>query len=203
MTAHNIVDQYLTGLEEHLTEEDQQQLAYTSGAGAAALQQLQDRFPACPESLLYLLSRINGTYWQQYGEHEVCVLMLGSDVYEYPYYLKSVAQILEEKSFDRSINEVYGAYLEEMPELIGAGIDPDINIREWLCFSDCMNNGGTSQLFIDFNPGPGGTKGQVIRFLHDPDSFAVIAGSFDEYLQQLMEQEYAFIIPEEDEEDEE
>jgi cell wall assembly regulator SMI1 len=69
-------------------------------------------------------------------------------------------------------------------------------LNSWLNFSDCINNGGTSQLFIDFDPGPGGVKGQVVRFLHDPDSFKVIADSFDNYLQKLTDDDYNFIIQE-------
>lgn len=67
---------------------------------------------------------------------------------------------------------------------------------QWLHFSDCMNNGGTSQLFIDFTPSEKGTKGQIVRFLHDPDEFTVIADSFDDYLKKLIENEYDFIIDE-------
>ena len=64
---------------------------------------------------------------------------------------------------------------------------------KWLHFSDCMNNGGTSQLFIDFSPSAKGKKGQVVRFLHDPDEFKVIADSFDDYLKKLMDNGYDFI----------
>ena len=60
-----------------------------------------------------------------------------------------------------------------------------------------MNNGGTSSLFLDFNPTSEGKVGQVVRFLHDPDSFKVIADSFDEYLQKLMNKDYDFIVIEE------
>ena len=63
----------------------------------------------------------------------------------------------------------------------------------WLHFSDCMNNGGTSKLFIDFSPSSKGVKGQVVRYLHDPDKITVIADSFDEYLQMLMDNGYNFI----------
>ena len=56
-----------------------------------------------------------------------------------------------------------------------------------------MNNGGTSQLFIDFTPSEQGKKGQIIRFLHDPDEFRVIAENFEEYLQKLIDNEYDFI----------
>ncbi len=65
-----------------------------------------------------------------------------------------------------------------------------------LCFqhiSDCMNNGGTSQLLIDFSPSPECKKGQVLRYLHDPDELVIVADSFDAYLQMLMDNEYNFI----------
>lgn len=52
---------------------------------------------------------------------------------------------------------------------------------------------GTSQLFIDFLPSAEGKKGQIVRYLHDPDELVIIADSFDEYLQMLMENEYDFI----------
>lgn len=56
-----------------------------------------------------------------------------------------------------------------------------------------MNNGGTSQLFIDFSPSGKGIKGQVVRFLHDPDEFKVIADSFEEYLNILEKKGFDFI----------
>jgi len=191
------VDQYLHGLHQNLSEEDNLSLSYSTGASDAQLEKLKNRFPYCPGSLLYLLGRINGTYHEQYGPHRVAVLILGSDVFEYPYYLKSVDQILEENSYGRSIRDIYEDYMDDMPELIEGPVDPDIKIDDWLCFSDCMNNGGTSSLYIDFNPAPGGTKGQVVRFLHDPDSYKVIARCFDEYLEGLIKDGYSFIHPEE------
>lgn len=194
-----IVEQFLKGLKERLSEDDKLSLSYATGASPEQLARLKARYPDCPASLLQLLTHINGTYWQEYGAHTISVLMLGSDVFEYPYYLKSVEQILEQSNYggDGTINEKYGEYLEEMPDLVQGAIDPNINTDLWLCFSDCMNNGGTSSLYIDFNPLPGGTPGQVVRFLHDPDSFKVIAPGFDEYLQMLIKDDYAFILPEE------
>jgi len=56
-----------------------------------------------------------------------------------------------------------------------------------------MNNGGTSQLFIDFSPSATGKVGQVVRFLHDPDEMVVIANSFDDYLKMLMKNGYCFV----------
>ncbi|GAB7530400.1 SMI1/KNR4 family protein [Pseudomonas sp. 3A(2025)] len=192
----SIVDEYLTGLIPLLAAEDQEQLKRAHGASQADLQKLTERYPQAPASLLELLARIDGTHFRQYpvGE-EVLVLMLGSDVFEYPYYLSSVEQILKEaEEYNDSIAQVYGDYLEEDPELIGAGIDGTLGMGQRLCFSQCMNNGGTSRLYLDFNPAAGGTVGQVVRYLHDPDSYKVIAASFDEYLRQLIDHGYEFIV---------
>jgi hypothetical protein len=197
MKNTDTVELYLKGLEKHLSEDDKVELSYASGATDSQLAKLKHHYPDCPDSLLRLLGRINGTYWQKYGDHKISVLILGSDVFEYPYYLKSVEQILEGSGFNASIREIYASYFDSMPELVGKGIDPDVQIDRWLCFSDCMNNGGTSQLFLDFNPLADGVPGQAVRFLHDPDSFKVIANSFDEYLQLLIKEGYSFIMPEE------
>ena len=48
-------------------------------------------------------------------------------------------------------------------------------------------------MFLDFSPSAKGKKGQVVRFVRDPDGLVVIADSFDEYLEMLMEYEYDFI----------
>jgi cell wall assembly regulator SMI1 len=65
------------------------------------------------------------------------------------------------------------SYLSEYEE---EGVDPKSNPDAllpgtYLHFSDCMNNGGNSSLFIDFNPADQGVSGQIIRFLHDLDEF--------------------------------
>ena len=76
---------------------------------------------------------------------------------------------------------------------VNEGICDDMDQLNFLHFSDCMNNGGTSQLFLDISPSAKGKKGQVLRFLHDPDELVIVADSFDEYLQMLIDQDYSFI----------
>lgn len=144
MNNLQIAEKYLGGLIQRLSEDDRSELTFASGATENQIDKLKERFPQCPDSLLQLLKHINGTYWQQYGDHEISVLVLGSDMFEYPYYLKSVEQILEVNHFTTSIREMYGEYLSESSEIPGKGINPDVNLNHWLCFSDCMNNGGTS-----------------------------------------------------------
>ena len=194
----SLVDTYLAGLRRVLPAENLDQLKLAHGASATDLQQLKEHYPLCPASLLELLSQIDGTHFRDYPDGTVMVLMLGSDVFEYPYYLSSVAQILEDAHADtESIAQIYEGYLDQEPDLIGPHIDSTLPMNKRLCFSHCMNNGGTSRLYIDFNPTPGGTVGQVMRFLHDPDSYKVIAQSFDHYLQQLIDDNYSFIYEDE------
>lgn len=190
----NLVDRFLSGLIPQLPEDDAPQWAWTEGASEADLQRLRAQWPQVPDSLVELLSRVDGTHFRDYPKGEVCVLMLGSDVGDYPYYLRSIGQIFEDQQqWDDSIRSIYEEWLEEEPEILGAGIDADLPMSRRLCFSHCMNNGGTSMLYLDFDPAPGGSVGQVVRYLHDPDSYAVIAPSFDAYLQQLIDRDYSFL----------
>ncbi|MBA0099710.1 SMI1/KNR4 family protein [Stenotrophomonas indicatrix] len=190
----NLVDRFLSGLIPRLPEDDAPQWAWTEGASEADLQRLRAQWPQVPDGLVELLSRVDGTHFRDYPKGEVCVLMLGSDVGDYPYYLRSIAQIFEDQQqWDDSIRSIYEEWLEEEPEILGAGIDADLPMSRRLCFSHCMNNGGTSMLYLDFDPAPGGSVGQVVRYLHDPDSYAVIAPSFDAYLQQLIDRDYSFL----------
>ncbi len=165
-------------------------------------EKLKEEYPDIPESLISLLEYVDGTYWREYKGEEIIFYFLGSDVCEYPYYLLSAKQILDTK------NEPVDYYSDYVDRVYGDEVEMDDRITEsseemkWLHFSDCMNNGGTSQLFIDFNPSDSGVKGQILRYLHDPDEIIVIADSFDDYLQMLIDEEYDFIQDEEDYDDE-
>ena len=195
-----LAEQYLEGLKaayiDNGGEEAWQKLIDTAhGATEADLQSLRNCYPQVPESLLDLLYHIDGTYWREYEKGTICDLILGADeaMGGYPYYLLSAGQIVETKNeaFDFYADYINRKY-EEVP--IDERITSDASqLHNWLHFSDCMNNGGTSQLFIDFSPSATGKVGQVVRFLHDPDEMVVIADSFDDYLKMLMDREYCFI----------
>ena len=194
-----LAEQYLEGLKaayiDNGGKEAWQKLMDTAhGATAADLQSLRNCYPQVPESLLDLLCHIDGTYWREYEKGTICDLILGADeaMGGYPYYLLLAEQIVEtqNESFDFYADYINRKY-EEVP--IDDRITSDASQLNWLHFSDCMNNGGTSQLFIDFSPSATGKVGQVVRFVHDPDAMDVIANSFDDYLKMLMDREYCFI----------
>jgi hypothetical protein len=191
-----LAETYLEGLHKALNAEGNAALSHATGATKAQLDALRAAYPLCPTSLFELLGHINGTYHQNYGDMRIGVLMLGSDVGTYPYYLLSTDQILEEataKFSGESIAEIYGDDVNKDDELVDPRIDALLPMNRRLCFSHCMNNGGTSQLYVDFNPTVTGRVGQIVRFLHDPDSYAVIADDFDHYLKLLIDNGYAFL----------
>lgn len=162
-------------------------------------QLLLGEYPKFPKSLMEILETIDGTYWRQYGDEKVTFYFFGSDVEDgrYPYYLFSAENIMENKDNATDFEDLFYFYKEEYDEDYGPFIDDriqtDVNKLKWLAFSDCMNNGGTSSLFIDFTPSEKGTEGQVIRYLHDPEELEVIADSFDEFLEMLIDNQFKFV----------
>jgi len=162
------------------------------GATKADIVKLTEAYPDIPDALISLLEYVDGTYWREYAGEKIAVYFLGSDVKEYPYYLLSSKEILENKN---QAIDYYSECIERKYDEVN--VDEKITNKadtiKWLHFSDCMNNGGTSQLFIDFSPSSEGKNGQVVRFLHDPDEFKVIAESFEDYLNKLIDNEYDFI----------
>lgn len=188
--------QYLTGLKKAYLDNNGQEdwnhfEKIKHGLDAKDIEKLKKLYPDIPEALINLLEFVDGTYWREYQGEKIAFYFLGSDVPEYPYYLLSSKQIIENKN--KALN--YSDYIQrEFDEVdVDEKITNKTDLLKWLHFSDCMNNGGTSQLFIDFSPSEKGKKGQIIRFLHDPDELVVIADSFEEYLIKLMENEYEFI----------
>lgn len=191
-----IARQYLEGLKQAYCENGGEKLwnAFEKAAHGARkedLERLRELYPDIPDSLLELLKVVDGTYWREYAGEEIAFYFLGSDIEEYPYYLLSAKQIRETKD---EIDWLAGYINREFDDIeIDEKIIDRADKMRWLHFSDCMNNGGTSQLFIDFSPSSRGVKGQIVRYLHDPDEIAVIADSFDEYLRMLMDNGYDFI----------
>ena len=141
-----------------------------------------------------ILNKIDGTHFRIYGSKKLNYYFFSSDVSngEYPYFLLSAEQILNSKNnaldyYDYLISRDY----EDIP--VSNKITNNKNNVKWLHFADCMNNGGTSQLYIDFTPSENGKIGQVIRYLHDPDELEVIADSFDDFLVMIIENGFKFL----------
>lgn len=196
-TAKELAQAYYDGLKDAYYREGGQEVwdrfaSVAQGASQEDIDWLLKFYPDTPESLIELLKLVDGTYYREYPQDKVLLYFLGSDYEGYPYYLLSTRQIVDTKDQFRQ----WGDYLidreyDDIP--VDEEVCDDMDKLDFLHFSDCCNNGGTSQLFIDFSPSAKGKKGQVLRYLHDPDELVVVADSFDEYLQMLIDQDYAFI----------
>ncbi|MFS0883036.1 SMI1/KNR4 family protein [Metabacillus niabensis] len=194
----DLINDFFKGLRSALSTDELKELNKACGATKEDIATLRAEYPNCPESLICLLENIDGTYWRKYGDTKIAVCILGSGVEEdtYPYYLLSTQQMLESSKEEEDIS-----YLLEYQDDEEA-VDPKINQEgllpgKYLHFSDCMNNGGSSRLYIDFNPSDKGVSGQIIRFIHDPDEYEVVADSFDEYLQNLIDGGFIYLENEE------
>ena len=196
-----VVQDYLTGLELAYNKHGGQALwqdfkSRIHGASADDIAKLTAKFPFIPTSLIELLQFVDGTYWRAYQGEEIAFFMFGSipDEFTYPCYLNSCQQMLAgddeaahlAEYINRDVDPDWGVDIDDR-------IIEDFNQVKWLHLADCMNNGGTSQLFIDFSPSKTGKVGQVVMYLHDPDELTVIADSFDEYLQKLIDTDFAFV----------
>ena len=192
-----IVKQYIAGLKKAYVDNAASDTwehfeKVKHGATKEDIEKIKTLYPEVPNSFVSLLEFVDGTYWREYEGEEITFYLLGSDVEEYPYYLLSSKEIIENQN---QANEYYSDYIERKYEdvEIDEKITNQPNSLNWLHFSDCMNNGGTSKLYIDFSPSEKGTSGQIIRYLHDPDEICVIADSFDDYLIKLIDNKYDFI----------
>lgn len=156
------------------------------------------KFPDTPASLLQILDRIDGTYYRKYGDEEFREYFFGSDVEDgrYPYYLFAFTDFMENAEDAQIYDGIFEAHLQYPDDdmlYVTDKVRCDPENMNWMCFSHCMNNGGTSALYIDFTPSEKGKYGQIVRFLHDPDEIEVIADSFDEFLDLQEKNGMAFI----------
>ena len=194
---NHTVEQYIKGLREAYynnggKEEWEHFEKIKHGLTSEDIKKLTMVYPDIPEALISMLEYVDGTYWREYAGEEITFYFLGSAVEEYPYYLLSTKEIIDNQ---HKASEYYSEYIERRyAEVeIDEKITNQVANLTWLHFSDCMNNGGTSKLYIDFSPSEKGKKGQIVRYLHDPDEIKVIADSFEDYLKMLIENEYDFI----------
>lgn len=163
------------------------------GASEADIAKLKEKYPLVPASLVDLLKFVDGTYWREYHGKPLTFFIFGSiaENFAYPCYLQSCEQMLnsEEVEYIRGNIERNPEWCD--PENIDEKIIDNYEKVHWLHFSDCANNGGDSQLFIDFSPSEKGKVGQIVMLTEE--LLWVIADSFDDFLQLLLDKNLAFV----------
>ena len=192
-----IIEEYINGLKKAYFNNNAKEIwenfeSVIHGASKEDISKLKEVYSNIPDTLVQLLQFVDGTYWREYEGKKLTFYFFGSDIEGYPYYLLSANQIIKNKYHAFRIHaDCINRKFDDFVKVDEKIID-NANEMKWLHFSDCMDN-GSSQLFIDFSPSKKGVIGQIVRFVHDPDEFQVIANSFDEYLQILIDSEYDFI----------
>lgn len=192
----NLSKKFIEGLKKAYYEREGQEIwdhfeSIKHGIHKEDEERLKQAFPQIPDSLIELLQFVDGTYWREFQNEKIAFYFLGSDMFEYPYYLMSAKQMIESNDINYLADYIDRIY-DEVD--VDEKIISDSKLVKWLHFSDCMNNGGTSKLYIDFSPSAKGKVGQIVRYTHDPDELVVIADSFDAYLKMLIEADFQFIV---------
>ena len=154
------------------------------------LDELLKKFPDVPSDLIEILNIIDGTYRRKYGEYKIGMYLFGS-LEGLPHYLCSTIEMLLE--VDRKWIKECIDWGIECGNFVDLKITKDYENLKWLNFSKCINNGGSSQFYIDFSPSDKGKYGQIVAYVHDPDKFIVIADSFSEFLQKIIDGKFRFI----------
>ena len=98
-----IVKQYLAGLEKAYFDKGAKETwghfeKIKHGATNEDIEKINFIYPGVPKSLIGLLEFVDGTYWREYKGEEITLYFLGSDVEEYPYYLLSSREIIENQN---------------------------------------------------------------------------------------------------------
>ena len=89
---NSTVEQYILGLKKVYFDNNGEKIwekfeKIKHGLSNQNIEKLIKIFPNIPEALIHLLIYVDGTYWREYAGEEIALFFLGSDVYEYPYYL--------------------------------------------------------------------------------------------------------------------
>lgn len=95
----NIAEKYVVGLKEAYHDNGAGEMwenfeNVKEGVSNKSIDQLKQVYPEIPKALVDLLKYADGTYWRKYKDEEIILYFLGSDIEEYPYYLLSAEQML-------------------------------------------------------------------------------------------------------------
>lgn len=175
---NDIIENYLEMLLKSYSPYEKEKLHSILPAAEEKIIQLKKFYPDVPIDLIEILKKIDGTSnirFIRLEEHdEYCDLSLCK-----------IDKMLQHAQSEGTWIELYGDIDEDDEELFEADINPHAFIKDWLLFADNSYSG----LYIDFNPSHLGKKGQIIQYIHDPDTYFVIADSLNTLLKNCMDSE--------------
>lgn len=149
-------------------------------ATAANLAAILNRYPLAPPELLDLYRHVDGT-WPPPSTSGPGLPLFRWPTNNAASLLPSWA-VLDGADFshprsrgDKSAGTIGELFDARLPEHFDPRIDPTVPLSHWLWFG---TDGVSTELFIDFHPGPGGVCGQIIN----PIAGVVYASKFTVFL---------------------
>lgn len=158
-------------------------------------------YPNIPIELIEILKKFDGSCGTYQNEY-VCLDFFPSNCeHSSAYYLCSIEKMLTHSKVSGSWLDIYWNKddlfdkedILEDDELFSEEINPMSLCKDWLLFAE----NSYSQLYIDFSPSDLGTKGQIVGYIHDPDSYGVAADSFPAFLQIQLDSNFEYFHYEE------
>lgn len=184
---NTLSDDYVQGLLNSYNDRNKEYFKLIKPVSDEKINVLCSLYPSIPNELISLLKIVNGSNYLDFFQ-----LYPGCDDATRYRFCTIEEMIAYEKEGDYSWlnlcwNENSSWEKEDVVrEMFGDEVKPDALVRERILLAEnCY-----SQLYIDFNPSKCGTEGQMVVYIHDPDSYFQVAVSFSEYLKNHIDNDF-------------
>jgi cell wall assembly regulator SMI1 len=186
-----LVDSYIQGLLSSYNQEKSDCFKLIKPASDDKIELLQSLYPNIPSELISLLKKVNGSEYphKEYRRSlDFFQLHPGCDD-ETRYEFCTIDEMLSYQAegdyswLSLCWNETSNWDIEDVREMFDETVNADALIRDRILFARC----DYSELYIDFNPSEDGIVGQIVAYIHDPDSYFQLAESLSEYLERHLD----------------
>jgi hypothetical protein len=193
---NNIVDNYINGLKEIYKEKKEDDIAFINRTTEEEIDLIKKHYPDVPNEFVDFLKKTNGKITINKENHAYRTTMFSIHEGDITYHLCSINSMLEHAQYkDQTLAELYPWFLDEDSddsESATPEMDLFVPIGDRLNFASC----GYSELYIDLKPSLLGKVGQIICYIHDPDSYFLVCDSFSELLKESIESNFQYFFNE-------
>ena len=194
----DIVNDYINGLIKAHKEKNKD-INLITHASENEIKRIRNLYPDVPEDFIDFISKTDGVTVDKDGfSHRPSLF----SIYEghVTYRMVSINEIIHDaESGDITLAEIYPWFLDEdADDDESACVEMDLHARigDRILFAE---NSGVYALYIDLKPSKLGTVGQIISYVHDPDSYSLVCNSFSDLLKQSVDSDFKYFFSEFDE----
>ncbi len=191
---NTLVDNYFQGLKEVYKEKKGDDIKFITHATEDEIDLIKKNYPGVPNEFVDFLKRTDGKISEENYAYRPTMFSIHEG--NLTYHMCSINKMLEHAQYkDQTLAELYPWFLEkDVDDCESATPEMDlyIPIGDRLLFASC----DYSELYIDLKPSPLGKVGQIIRYLHDPDSYSFVCNSFSELLKESIDTNFEYFFDE-------